>query len=271
MIGVGAAGFVPFAFIDADHFAGVAGDAAVGEEVGRVGEDEVDGGFGDLGEEIEAVAVVDAEVVFRVVEGRSGQSGGRFGHDDDRSGSLITTVTVSSERGSKERKRFNTESTEEREHRVHREERGPANREISVPGRLEGVAGLGGFEVLDAVAEEALLGEFFGEDDLGGDEDGGLAGLIGDGDIDEGLRIIFRAAFEAQAAFGHVLALDDVVAALGMADTGRVGDFDARMLAAIGARRGGLVGSGRRHGEDGRARLTSRLGASGVSIGWGGR
>jgi len=116
-----------------------------------------------------------------------------------------------------------------------------------------------------------LLGEFFGEDDLGGDEDGGLAGLIGDGDFDEGLRIIFCAAFEAQAALGHVLALDDVVAALGMADTGRVGDFDARMLAAIGARRGELVGSGRRHGEDGRARLTSRLGASGVSIGWGGR
>src|SRR5258708_21654059 len=29
MIGVWAAGFVPFAFVDADHFAGVAGDAAV--------------------------------------------------------------------------------------------------------------------------------------------------------------------------------------------------------------------------------------------------
>jgi hypothetical protein len=32
-----------------NHFAGVTGDAAVGEEVGRVGEDEVDGGFGDGG------------------------------------------------------------------------------------------------------------------------------------------------------------------------------------------------------------------------------
>ncbi len=113
---------------------------------------------------------------------------------------------------------------------------------------------------MDAVAEEALLGEFFGEDDLGRDEDGGLAGLIGDGDIDEGLRIIFCAAFEAQAAFGHVLAGDDVVAAaLGMADTGRVGDFDARMLAAIGARRGGLVGSGRRHGEDRGLRLALKI------------
>src|SRR5437899_2237209 len=172
------------------------GDAAVGEEVGRVGEDEVDGGFGDGGEDFQAVALVDAEVVFGVVEGGGWESGGRFGHDDDRSGSLITTAMVSSERGSKERKRFNTESTEEREHRVHREERGPANREISVPGRLEGVAGLGGFEVLDAAAEEALLGEFLDEDDLGGNENGGLAGLVGDGDIDEGLRIIFCAALE---------------------------------------------------------------------------
>jgi len=34
-----AAGAVPCAFVDADHFAGVAGDAAVGEEVRRVGED----------------------------------------------------------------------------------------------------------------------------------------------------------------------------------------------------------------------------------------
>jgi len=90
---------------------------------------------------------------------------------------------------------------------------------------------------LDAVAEQALLGEFFGEDDLRGDEDGGLAGLIGDGDFDEGLRIIFCTAFEAQAALGHILALDDIIAALGMADASGVADFDARMLAAIDARR----------------------------------
>jgi hypothetical protein len=32
VIGVGAAGFVPITFVDGDHFAGVAGDAAVGEE-----------------------------------------------------------------------------------------------------------------------------------------------------------------------------------------------------------------------------------------------
>ena len=77
MIGVGALGDVPGAFVDGNHFAGVAGDAAVGEEVGRVGEDEVDGGRGDLGEDVEAVALVDAEVVFGVVEG----GGGKIGHD----------------------------------------------------------------------------------------------------------------------------------------------------------------------------------------------
>jgi hypothetical protein len=59
----------------------VAGDAAVREEVGRVSEDEVDGILRDGGEDIEAVALVDAEVVFGVVEGSRGKSiGGEFGH-----------------------------------------------------------------------------------------------------------------------------------------------------------------------------------------------
>src|SRR5260370_10817413 len=44
---VGAAGFVPITFVDGDHFAGVAGDAAVGEEVRRGGQEEVDGIVGD--------------------------------------------------------------------------------------------------------------------------------------------------------------------------------------------------------------------------------
>ena len=68
MICISATGFVPIAFVDGDHFSGVAGDAAVGEEVRRVGEDEVDGGFGNFFEEFEAVAVVEADVVFGVVE-----------------------------------------------------------------------------------------------------------------------------------------------------------------------------------------------------------
>ena len=60
----------------------MASDAAVGEEVGRVGEDEVDGGFGDLGEEVEAVAEEDFEVVPGVFEGGGGESGEGFGHGE---------------------------------------------------------------------------------------------------------------------------------------------------------------------------------------------
>lgn len=84
MIGDGAAGAVPFAFVDADHAAGLAGDAAVGEEIGRIGEDEVHGGsaessgthkarFGDGGEDFDAVALIDFDVVLGVVEDGSGQ------------------------------------------------------------------------------------------------------------------------------------------------------------------------------------------------------
>ncbi len=52
----------------------MAGDAVVGEEVGRVGEDEVDAGWGDGGEDIEAVALEDFDVMLGVVE-----DGGREG------------------------------------------------------------------------------------------------------------------------------------------------------------------------------------------------
>src|SRR5258708_18347486 len=69
MIGGGAAGLVRVACVDGGHLAGVGGDAAVGEEVGRVGEEQVGGGFWDGGEDVEAVALVEAEVVFGVVEG----------------------------------------------------------------------------------------------------------------------------------------------------------------------------------------------------------
>ncbi len=122
-------------------------------------------------------------------------------------------------------------------------------------------------EVLDAAAEEALFGEFFDEDDLGGDENGGLAGLVGNGDFDEGLHIVLLAALEAHAAFGHVLALDDVIAALGMADAGGVVDFDAGVFAAIGARSGGSFVNRGRDGEDGGLRLPDRVGAGEVNRG----
>jgi len=60
----------------------MAGDAAVGEKVGRVGEDEVDGGFGDEGEEFEAIALIEADVVLGVVEDGGWELNGRFGHGE---------------------------------------------------------------------------------------------------------------------------------------------------------------------------------------------
>jgi len=112
---------------------------------------------------------------------------------------------------------------------------------------------------LDAAAVEALLGKLFDEDDLGRNENGGLAGLVGGGDFDERLRVVRFAAFEAQAAFGHVLALDDLIAALWMADTGGVVDLDAGVFAAIDARGGGLLWCGQ--GEHGRSGLSDKFGA----------
>ena len=79
VVGIRTSGDVPLAFIDADHAAGVAGDAVVGEEVGRVGEDEVDAGCRDGGEDIEAVALEDFDVVPGVVEDGRGEGGGRSG------------------------------------------------------------------------------------------------------------------------------------------------------------------------------------------------
>ena len=98
MIGGGALGFVPGAFVDGDHFAGVAGDAAVGEEVGRVGEDEVDGGFGEEGEEFEGVALVEADVVARVVEDGGGEFDGGFGGHRERAGWKPTLPLIDQDR-----------------------------------------------------------------------------------------------------------------------------------------------------------------------------
>ena len=55
----------------------MAGDAAVGKEIGRVGEDEVDGGFGEESEEFEAVPMVDAEVSSKAGVGK--ELGGSLG------------------------------------------------------------------------------------------------------------------------------------------------------------------------------------------------
>jgi len=80
MIGIGAAGTVPIAFVDADHASGVAGDAVVREEIGRVGENQVHAAFGNGGEDFKAIALKDFDVMLFVVEdwrGQLGLSGGR--------------------------------------------------------------------------------------------------------------------------------------------------------------------------------------------------
>jgi hypothetical protein len=79
VVGVGAAGAVPVAFVDADHAAGVAGDAVVGEEVGRVGEDEVHRVGREGGEQLQAIPVVNRNVVLCIPERRLRQCPGRSG------------------------------------------------------------------------------------------------------------------------------------------------------------------------------------------------
>ena len=74
MVGVGAARSVPIAFVDADHASGVAGDSVVGEEIGRVGENQVHAGFGNFCQDFQAVALEDFDVMFGVVEDRSGEA-----------------------------------------------------------------------------------------------------------------------------------------------------------------------------------------------------
>ena len=118
---------------------------------------------------------------------------------------------------------------------------------------------------MDAAAIEALLGKLFDKDDLAGNENGGLAGLVRSSDFDEGLGVVRLVAFEAQAAFGHVLALDDFIATLGMADAGGIVDLHTRMLAAIGGRGGGLFRL--RQGEHGGSGLAGQAGAGGINGG----
>src|SRR5207245_4670351 len=121
-----------------------------------------------------------------------------------------------------------------------------------VEAESEAIAGFSGLEVLDAVAEELLLEKLFDKDNLGGHEDGRLAGLVGHRDFDQRLQIVLLAALEAQAPFGHVLTEDHVITLLGMAHASRVRDFHARVLAALGGGKSGFFR--RRQSNDGTAR-----------------
>ena len=74
VIDVGAARVVPGALIYTDHPAVLAGDAAIRKEVGRVGEDQVHGIGWKRRHDFQAIGLIDADVMFGVVEGRFGQS-----------------------------------------------------------------------------------------------------------------------------------------------------------------------------------------------------
>ena len=68
VIDVGAARAIPFAFVHADHLAGVAGDAVVREKIGRVGEDQVHDAFAEAREDVETIALEDTDVMFLIAE-----------------------------------------------------------------------------------------------------------------------------------------------------------------------------------------------------------
>jgi len=70
---VGAARTVPIAFVDADHAAGVAGDSVIGEKIRRVGENQVHAAFGNFGEDFEAVALENFDVMLVIAEDGCGQ------------------------------------------------------------------------------------------------------------------------------------------------------------------------------------------------------
>jgi len=87
--------------------------------------------------------------------------------------------------------------------------------------------------VADAVSEKAKAGKFFDADDAGADEDGGLAGVIGDGDFDGRVCFVTMAAAKTEAAFGNVVALDDVFAGGTEPDAGDEVDASADVATQI--------------------------------------
>ena len=68
VVGIGPARFVPVALIYAHHAPRVAGDAVVGEKIRRVGENQVHAAFRNRRENLQAVALINLDVVRSVVE-----------------------------------------------------------------------------------------------------------------------------------------------------------------------------------------------------------
>src|SRR5262245_14390547 len=92
------------------------------------------------------------------------------------------------------------------------------------------------------VAEEAGSGELFGALDVGGYENCGLARFVRDGDFDGSIFVVTLAAAEAEAAFGNVIALDDLFVGSGVSNAGGEGDAGANVAPAIGFAASGKSG-----------------------------
>jgi hypothetical protein len=106
---------------------------------------------------------------------------------------------------------------------------------------LKGAARSLVIEVLHAVTEQVLFRKLLHIDDSGWNKDGRLAGAVRRGDFDASLLEVSGGALEAQTAARDVLALNEFFSALGVADQSDVIHLDARMLAPIDARSGGLL------------------------------
>src|SRR5215472_6375564 len=115
---------------------------------------------------------------------------------------------------------------------------------------LKSVAGRDGLEEGHAIAEEILFLKLLRENDLGRNENGGLAGAVRRSDFNQRLLVIPCASLKPQSAAGDVLALHKFILAVWMPDQGDVIDSDARILAAIRLPNIGCV-RGRGNGEDG--------------------
>jgi len=72
---IGAGQFVPIALVDAHHAAGVARDAVVREKIRRVGENQVDRVRRNLGEDFQAIALINFDAMRGIVKNRRGQLG----------------------------------------------------------------------------------------------------------------------------------------------------------------------------------------------------
>lgn len=88
-------------------------------------------------------------------------------------------------------------------------------------------------DVGGAVAKEVGAGEFFDALDASVDEDGGVAGRKRNGNLDCGVFFVAFAAAEAEAAFGDVVALDELFGCGVEADASGEADAGADVAAAI--------------------------------------